>query len=391
MADKFIESLNIENNIFELTENCTIKYLVNYYCFFTGSGEHEMPAGTKFCLHGLMRDDAMYMHIVEENDDNLYNLLSEKEKKKIPELAERFAGISFFIAEEQLSVLPLRFISGSRERSLEILKLIRQYYGDIASNSLVHESRDSEHPKKVIKSNMGWKRIIQFFLLLFIVIVVVKSFKNVLRNNESQESGKNQDLNLITTLREEEYFMQAINTIEAHDERDTIVGNFTGGGIDTLYVETIVDKNLDRYMATMYYMTSTNHQIPRIEIHGFPGAPPKLVNEGDLDGNGTTDVGYLHTWMNSQWRYYRILTLVKNEWRNLVDGDYLDTPQWFRDSGVEVAEPGPKKGTILIHHYHEEYDDDNEEFITEIRDTIVNPTFSEITEVPENTEQTDSL
>jgi hypothetical protein len=95
--------------------------------------------------------------------------------------------------------------------------------------------------------------------------------------------------------------------------------------------------------------------------------------------------------MNSQWRYYRILTLVKNEWRNLVDGDYLDTPQWFRDSGVEVAEPGPKKGTILIHHYHEEYDDDNEEFITEIRDTIVNPTFSEITEVPENTEQTDSL
>ena len=82
MADiKFIESLNIEDNIFELKESCIIGYLVHYSAPFTGGGEHEIPAGTRFCLHGPMRDDAMYMHIIEENGSNLFELLSEKEKK----------------------------------------------------------------------------------------------------------------------------------------------------------------------------------------------------------------------------------------------------------------------------------------------------------------------
>ena len=73
-----------------------------------------------------MRDDAMYMHIIEENNSNLFELLSEIEKKRIPQLSTRLSGFSFYITEEQLANLPIFFISGSRERSLEILKLIRQ-------------------------------------------------------------------------------------------------------------------------------------------------------------------------------------------------------------------------------------------------------------------------
>ena len=34
-------------------------------------------------------------------------------------------------------------------------------------------------------------------------------------------------------------FWRDINTIDAHNEQDTIVGNFTGKGIDTLYVEIV--------------------------------------------------------------------------------------------------------------------------------------------------------
>ena len=69
MADiKFIESLNIEDNIFELKENCIIGYLVHYCAPFTGGGEHEVPAGIRFCLHGPMRDDAMYMHMIDRDN-----------------------------------------------------------------------------------------------------------------------------------------------------------------------------------------------------------------------------------------------------------------------------------------------------------------------------------
>ena len=124
----FIESLKIDDNIFELKENCIIEYLVHYFAPGTGWNEHEMPAGTKFCLHGIMRDDAMYMHSID-NDIDFYEILSEKEKRRNPKMSRRLGGFSFFITEKQIEKLPIHFISGSRERSLEILKLYRQKIG----------------------------------------------------------------------------------------------------------------------------------------------------------------------------------------------------------------------------------------------------------------------
>lgn len=167
-----------------------------------------------------------------------------------------------------------------------------------------------------------------------------------------------------------------INTIVAHNERDTIVGNFTGNGIDTLFVEAVASTSENADYPVTFYLSSTNLNIPQIELYGCTEAPPKLVNEGDLDGNGTCEVGYLHTWTTSQWRYYRIFTLVGNEWRNLVDGDYLDTPEWFRNSGVEIAEPGEQSGIILIHYAYDGYDEAVDSIVKVVRDTIVAPTFS---------------
>ena len=127
MADrKFIESLNIEDNVFELKENCTISYLVHYRAPYTGDGEYEIPAGTRFCMYGPMGSDTMYMDVVGDIDKNLLEALMEKEKAAIPQLSTRISGFSFYITEEQLAKLPLKFTSGSRERSLEIIELIRK-------------------------------------------------------------------------------------------------------------------------------------------------------------------------------------------------------------------------------------------------------------------------
>ncbi len=130
MADRqFLESLKIEDNIFELAENCKIGYLIRYYAPCTGCGEHEFPAGIKFCLTDNMRDDAMYMRVIDTDSElanRLAETLREKERTENPVLYERLAGFSFFITELQLKSLPLNFISGSRERCLEIMKLIRQ-------------------------------------------------------------------------------------------------------------------------------------------------------------------------------------------------------------------------------------------------------------------------
>jgi hypothetical protein len=127
MAERsFIESLKIKDNIFELKGKCVIGYLAHYSAPFTGGGEHEIPAGVKFRLYGPMRDDALYMDIIEDNNCDLFDLLVRKEKENIPQLSTRLSGFSFYITEEQLAELPLKFISGSRERSLEIIELIRK-------------------------------------------------------------------------------------------------------------------------------------------------------------------------------------------------------------------------------------------------------------------------
>lgn len=208
----------------------------------------------------------------------------------------------------------------------------------------------------------------------------VKMFIDIFFKDEIEVLDEKIDLNEVIQNYEFNEFMHSINTVDAHNEQDTIIGNFTGTSIDTLYVDKVVGQNDEKYKLTEFFLRSTNIKIPSIELYGYADVPPKLVNEGDLDGNGTSEVGYLHTWMNSQWRYYRILTLINNEWRYLIDGDYLDTPEWFRHAGVEIAKPGKKNGTILIHHYYEGYDSNIDERVFEIRDTIVSPTFTSITD-----------
>lgn len=169
-----------------------------------------------------------------------------------------------------------------------------------------------------------------------------------------------------------------INSVKAHNEQDTIIGNFTGQGLDTLYVEDVSTYNNEEGLQSKFFMTSPNKKIPKVELYGCSWATPKLVNEGDLDGNGTCEVGYLHTWVTSQWRYYRIFSLVGNEWRYLINGDFLDTSLDFRGMRVDIAKPGPQKGLVLIHYLYYGYDEIKDKRFKEVRDTIVAPTFDMI-------------
>ena len=168
-------------------------------------------------------------------------------------------------------------------------------------------------------------------------------------------------------------FFRSMNTVDGHDERDTIIGNFTGKGKDTLYV--VCDTTKGDGEMWQYYAQSNNKEIPRLNLWGWHSIQPKIVNEGDLDGNGTCDVGYLHTWITSQWRFYRIFSLVNGEWRYLVYGDYLDTPEWFRHFVKEIAESTGQKGKVLIHYAFEGVNEAQTERVLEIRDTIVAPQF----------------
>jgi hypothetical protein len=163
------------------------------------------------------------------------------------------------------------------------------------------------------------------------------------------------------------------------------VGNFTGHGIDTLYIET-EPCNLDEWgypEYEEYYVKSSNPNIPTMLLAGWRGEY-KIVYEGDVDGNGQDEWGYLAPAGNGQWRYYKIYTLVNGEWRYLYycsdndDVDLLSTIQILRASGVDIVESGNKKGYIKIHYMTGAAMD------MVIHDTIVAATYTKITKSNNN-------
>lgn len=116
-----IESMKIYENVFELVEDTELEYLIHFAAPFTGSDKYIIPRGTAFAPHTPMRGDALYMHLVEENDE-LFHRMEELVKVNYEQLHTRLQGFSFFITEEQLQTLPLKFRSGSAERLLEIMR-----------------------------------------------------------------------------------------------------------------------------------------------------------------------------------------------------------------------------------------------------------------------------
>ncbi len=176
------------------------------------------------------------------------------------------------------------------------------------------------------------------------------------------------------------YYPESI--VLGHLEEDTIVGNFDGIGIDTLYVDREdcckEFPNCNHEGPNIYYLVSKSERLPKIRILAKSDMPPRIVNEGDLDGDGKTEVGYMYTWDISQWRNYRILTFHKKEWRYLIDPqeEYMSTSRVFRLSGNEIAERGKKKGTILVHYLPEGLNQS-------VHDKIIIPSYVKIDDIEE--------
>lgn len=114
------DSLKIDENIFELAEDIELEYLVHYAAPYTGGDKCLVPKGTTFVPHGMMRDDAFYIHLAEDNDV-LYDKMKQQVKEVSIDLFKRLKGFSFFITEEQLKTLSLITHNGSIERLLDII------------------------------------------------------------------------------------------------------------------------------------------------------------------------------------------------------------------------------------------------------------------------------
>ena len=120
-----IEALKIDENVFELAEDTELEDLVHFAAPFTGADKCVIPKGTAFAPYSPMRGDALYVHLVDGDRDALFARMETHVKDKYEDLFTRLQGFSFFITEEQIKTLPLKFRNGSAERLLEIMCQLR--------------------------------------------------------------------------------------------------------------------------------------------------------------------------------------------------------------------------------------------------------------------------
>lgn len=108
--------------IFELAEDTEMEYLVQFFFPATGADKCIIPKGTTFTPHCKMRDDALYINMVNENDELIEKMRKQVEEGKYKRIFDRLAGFSFFITRDQIRSLPLLFHNGSTKDLIDLIE-----------------------------------------------------------------------------------------------------------------------------------------------------------------------------------------------------------------------------------------------------------------------------
>lgn len=122
---------------------------------------------------------------------------------------------------------------------------------------------------------------------------------------------------------------------------DTLIGRFNGVDLDTLIAEPIDTLSISRYEGDVFgghhfkwRVFTKSNTVKELIIDGLTIAI-KFVKEGDLDGNGTEEWGFIPDWVNSTWRRYYVYTYNDGYW------DYLFEPMSIWLGHLESDEKAP--------------------------------------------------
>ena len=138
----------------------------------------------------------------------------------------------------------------------------------------------------------------RFFAYIFVVCVLFScscsNFKSTGSEDDIPGNGKKSKIDIDSIEFEFDGLgmPKYLNSVKGHDEKSEIVGNFTGLGIDTLYVQWVGVGDRDGYYDHYdYFLRSNNPNIPSMQLYGTDLDMPSLVYEGDVDGDGKDEWG----------------------------------------------------------------------------------------------------
>lgn len=167
--------------------------------------------------------------------------------------------------------------------------------------------------------------------------------------------------------------LQEVFTDHLAQYRDTIVGNFSGSQIDTLICEPLDSISYPSYRGFHYRwrVFAKNKSVNDLVLGNTIGI--HFVKEGDLDGDGADEWGYVTEWETSNWMMYQVYTYTDKNPQLL----YEPLPLWlfhidpesnsFVSAKTDIAAKSDRPGMVNVKF--SDVRNDGEDFL--LIDTIV--------------------
>lgn len=179
----------------------------------------------------------------------------------------------------------------------------------------------------------------KIFVVILCVITAFVACTNKTANSTNEADTSYED-SLYAEIREREIedslireSHKYINSVKGHKEEYLITGRFVDNSVDTLWFECPDEDNRD-----VWELCCSNKAVKRCK---FWGVSPRLVFEGDLDGNGTDDFGFIDTWHTSNCRNYHVAT-IRNP--TIISMLQFETAYSLRASGKKLVKKSNRKG-----------------------------------------------
>ena len=143
--------------------------------------------------------------------------------------------------------------------------------------------------------------------------------------------------------------------------RDTLMGKFDGIHVDTLIAEPFGEraKSLDPkdIYAGWYYnwrIFSKNGTVEELKIENSTTGI-KFIEEGDVDGDGKDEWGFVTEWPTSNWMAYKLYHNNNGKWELLIDPTSIWLPHidpedknYGANSAEELIQKSDKKGYLKV-------------------------------------------
>lgn len=195
---------------------------------------------------------------------------------------------------------------------------------------------------------------IYFGLIFFSIILFNYSNSSTVRNTEIAKKTEpiqfqlNEKYNSATILVEKNQPNQKSELFAF--EEDTVKGNFNGDDkIDLMWLDKpkITNNGIDCIGNCNSFIQFSDKAIPPILVKDcISGLPDNL---GDLNKNGTDEIGLLPGWFSSCWRAYFVWTYLNGNWEFAVEPFMTYCNQW--DDNVKPIEIDKNKVGYVIIRY----------------------------------------